>query len=150
MRRTVGSIVVVALVMFGFASVGESQSTGVSRADLGRGQVGSDYTVKGTGGSDVVVQKVTFEPGATAPWHTHPGPETAIVVAGTLTLFMADHPECAPHEYKPGQVFVGTGKVVHQAKNLGKEAVQLVVTYFNVPAGGPVATPAQRPSNCPE
>jgi quercetin dioxygenase-like cupin family protein len=144
----VGSIVVVALVVLGFASVGESQATGVTRADLGRGQVGADYTVKGTGGTDVVVQKVTFEPGAVAPWHTHPGPETAIIASGAITIFMSDHPQCAGHEYKPGQVFLGTGNVVHQAKNLGKEPAQLVITYFNVPAGGPVATPAQRPSNC--
>lgn len=148
MRRTVGSIVVVALVVFGFTSVGGSQPTGVARTELGRGQVGSDYTVKGSRGTDVVTLKVTFEPGATATWHTHPGAETAVVVAGTLTLFNADDPKCGPHEIKAGEVLLGKGDVVHQAKNLGKEPVQIVVTYFNVPAGGPTASPAEKPSHC--
>jgi quercetin dioxygenase-like cupin family protein len=146
----VGSIIVAALAVFGFASVAESESTGVSRTELARGQAGSDYTIKGASGTDVVAVKVTLEPGATAPWHTRTGPETAIVVSGTLTLFSADDPKCAPHEYKAGEVLLGTSKVVHQVKNLGKEPVQLVITYFDVPAGGHVHAPAERPSNCPE
>jgi len=148
-RRIVGSVVVVALAVVGFASVAAPQPTGVTRTELGRGNVASNYTVKGGQGSDVVVQKVTIEPGAVAAWHTHPGMETAIVVAGTLTFFDGDDPKCAPHEYKAGQVVVGSGHV-HQGKNLGKEQVQIVVTYYDVPAGGAAATPAQRPTNCPE
>jgi quercetin dioxygenase-like cupin family protein len=149
MRRIVGSIVVVALGVLGFATVGGSQQTGVTRAELGRGKVGGAYAVKGGDGTDVVVQKVTIEPGATAAWHTHPGSETAIIVAGTLTFFDGDDQKCAPHEYKAGDVVVGSGHV-HQGKNLGKEPVQIVVTYYNVPSGGPAATPASRPANCPE
>jgi hypothetical protein len=45
MRRVVGSIVVMALGVFGFATVGESQQTGVSRAEVGRGKVRAAYTV---------------------------------------------------------------------------------------------------------
>ena len=149
MRRTVGSIVVMALGLLGFATVGETQQTGVTRTELGRGKVASNYTVKGSDGTDVVVQKVTFEPGATAAWHTHPGAETAIVAAGTLTIINGHDPKCATSEYAAGQVWLGTGHV-HQAKNLGKEPVQIVVTYFDVPAGGAVATPAERPGHCPE
>jgi hypothetical protein len=70
-------------------------------------------------------------------------------VAGTLTFFDGDDQKCAPREYKAGNVVVGSGHV-HQAKNLGKEPVQIVVTYYDVPSGGPAATPAQRPSHCPE
>jgi quercetin dioxygenase-like cupin family protein len=149
-RRTVGSIVVVALGVLGFASVGESESTGVNRTVLARGQAASDYTIKGAGGTDVVAVKATIEPGATAPWHSRTGPEAAIVVSGTLTLFSADDPKCAPREYQAGEVLIGTSTEAHQVKNLGKEPVELVITYFDVPAGGHVHAPAQRPSNCPE
>ena len=150
MRRIVGSIAVVALVVFGFTTVGESQQTGVNRTELARGVAGSDYTASGAKGTEVVTVQITFEPGATAPWHTHPGGETAVFTAGTLTIFMADDPKCAGHEYKAGEVFLGKAKVVHQAKNLGKEPVQAVITYFDVPAGGQVASPAERPSHCKE
>jgi quercetin dioxygenase-like cupin family protein len=148
-RRIVGGIVVVALGVLGFASVGESQQTGVTRTEIGRGKVGGNYSVKGGEGTDVVVQQVTIEPGAVAAWHTHPGQETAIVVAGTLTVFDGDDQKCAAKDYKAGQVVVGSGHP-HQGKNLGKEAVQIVVTYFDVPAGGAAATPTERPEHCSE
>jgi quercetin dioxygenase-like cupin family protein len=148
MRRIVGSIVVVALGVLGFATVGESQ-TGVTRAEVGRGTVGASYTIEGGEATDVVVQKVTIEPGATAAWHTHPGSETAIVMAGTLTFFDGYDEKCAQREYKAGEVLVGSGHV-HQGKNLGKEPVEIVSTYFNVPSGGKAATPVSRPAHCPE
>ncbi|HYH51347.1 MAG TPA: cupin domain-containing protein [Acidimicrobiia bacterium] len=141
------SVVAVALGIGGFATVSSSQQTGVSRSDLGRGNVAADYTVNGSKGTDVVVQKVTFEPGAVIPWHTHPGAETAIVASGALTIFFSDDPTCAGRQFKAGEVFLGT-PVVHQAKNLGTEPVQLVITYYNVPAAGAVSTPAPRPANC--
>lgn len=149
MRRTVGSVVVVVMVVGGFASMVLGAPTGVTRTELGRGQVGGNYTVKGADGTDIVVQKVTIDPGATAAWHTHPGAETAIVAAGTLTLFRGEDKECTPREFKAGEVIVGDGRV-HQAKNLGQDPVQIVVTYYDVPTGTAAASPADRPSHCPE
>ncbi|MEW6471883.1 MAG: cupin domain-containing protein [Actinomycetota bacterium] len=148
MKRTVAvSVIAVALGVGGFATVSSGQQTGVTRADLGRGNAGADYTVKGSKGTDVVVQKVTFEPGSTATWHTHPGAETAIISSGAVTIFFSDDPKCAGREFKAGDVFLGT-RAVHQAKNLGTEPAHLVVTYYDVPAGGAVANPAPRPDNC--
>jgi quercetin dioxygenase-like cupin family protein len=141
------SVIAVGLGVGGFATVSGSQQTGLTRSDLGRGNAGTDYTIDGSKGTDVVAQKVTFEPGATAAWHTHPGLETAIVTSGTLTIFFSDDPKCAGREFKAGEVFLGT-RAVHQAKNLGQEPVHLIATYYDVPAGGAVATPAQRPCNC--
>ena len=149
MRRTVGSVVVVVMVVGGFASMVLGQATGVTREELGRGQAAGNYTLRGASGTDVVVQKVKIDPGGVAAWHTHPGAETAILVSGTLTLFNGEDPKCAPREVKPGQVIVGSGRV-HQAKNLGQEPVQIVVTYYDVPHGGAAATPAARPKHCPE
>ncbi len=149
MRRTVGIVFVIVMVVGGLASMVLGAPTGVSRTEVGRGKVGGNYTVKGAEGTDIVVQKVTIEPGATAAWHTHPGAETAIVAAGTLTLFRGEDPKCTPREVKAGEVVVGDGRV-HQGKNLGQDPVQIVVTYFDVPTGAAAASPAERPSNCPE
>jgi hypothetical protein len=70
-------------------------------------------------------------------------------MAGTLTFSRGDDADCAPHEFSAGQVVTGPGHV-HQGKNLGKEPVEIVVTYFNVPAGAPATTPVKRPDHCPE
>lgn len=151
MRRLAGILGVAAVVIGGFAAVGSGQGTGINRMDIGRGGVRGDYTVRGAGGTDVVVQKVTMEPGAATPWHTHPGDETAIVVAGTLTILRGDDANCAPRHFTAGQVMLGADRGhVHQAKNLGQQPLELVITYFNVPKGGQVASPAERPSHCPQ
>lgn len=148
MKRIVAvSAIAVALGVGGFATVSSGQQTGATRSDLGRGKVASDYTVKGSEGTEVVVQRVRFEPGGSAPWHTHPGAETAIVGSGALTIFLSDDAKCAGREFKAGDVFLGT-PAVHEARNLGQEPVELVVTYYNVPVGGAVSTPAPRPENC--
>jgi quercetin dioxygenase-like cupin family protein len=145
----VGSVLVTVLVAGGCGKAGGDQATPVTRTELGRGTAGADYTTKGRSGSDVVVQKVTIEPGAAAAWHTHPGAETAIITAGTLTFFDGDDPNCAPRQVHAGQVVVGSGHV-HQGRNLGQDPVQIVVTYYDVPAGAAAATPAERPSHCPQ
>lgn len=42
--------------------------------------------------SEVLVAKITFDPGAEIGWHSHPGPAIAVVASGALTLVNAD--EC--------------------------------------------------------
>ena len=149
MRKLVSGAVVVVLVLVWFTGVGSSQSTGITRNELGRGGVGEPYTVSGDKGSDVVVQSVRIDPGATSGWHTHPGPEVAIVKAGTLTLFDGTDAKCHAQTFTAGQAVVRQGHV-HMAKNTGKEPVEIVVTYFDVPPGGPAASPAGRPKQCSE
>jgi quercetin dioxygenase-like cupin family protein len=148
MKKASAGAVLVVVAVAGYAAGVSGQAAGVTRTQLGRGTVSEAYTFESAAGSDLVVQRVTIEPGAAAGWHTHPGAEAAIVTAGTLTLFNGD-PHCAPREFSPGQVVTGPGHV-HQGKNLGSKPVEIVVTYFSVPPGGPVATPAQRPAHCPE
>lgn len=120
---------------------------GISRTELGRGTAAADFSATGAKGSDVVVQSVTIDPGGSSGWHTHPGQETAIIKAGTLTFFDADDPDCAAQAYSAGQTVVGSGHP-HMARNLGEVPVEIVVTYYNVPAGGAAASPAGEPQKC--
>ena len=142
-----GLVVVAALVMVITMARGAGPS-GVTRTEMGRGTVADGYTVTGDARTDVVVQAVRFEPGASAPWHTHPGPEVAIVKSGTLTWVNGEDPHCAARTYTAGQVVVGPGHV-HQGRNLGTQPVELVVSYYNVPPGAPATTPTERPAHCP-
>ena len=149
MRKLAGAaLIVVTATAAWMTAAGGDQPQGITRTDLGRGTVAASYTVGGDAGSDVVVQSVRIEAGADSGWHTHPGPEVAIVKSGTLTFFDGDDPTCAPRTYTAGQVLVAPGHV-HEGRNLGTGPVEIVVTYFNVPRGTAAATPAARPAHCP-
>jgi quercetin dioxygenase-like cupin family protein len=141
-------LIVVASMVMGMTAGKSDQPSGVTRTEVGRGTVAASYTVGGDAGTDVVVQSVTIQPGAAAPWHTHPGPEVGIIKSGTLTWLDGDDPKCAAKTYTAGQVVVGPGHV-HEGRNLGSEPVEIVVSYFNVPPGAPATTPADRPAHCP-
>ena len=149
MRKIVPGAVVVLVAVGGYAAGVSGQATGVSRTDLGRGTVGEAYRFDSKAGTDIVVQKVTIEPGAVAAWHTHPGSEAVIVLAGTLTYVKGDDPDCRSQEFSAGQVVTGPGHV-HQGKNAGKQPVEMVVAYFDVPAGGAATNPAKPPAHCAE
>jgi quercetin dioxygenase-like cupin family protein len=122
-------------------------SAGITRTELGRGTVDHTYQVGGQAGSDVVTQSVRIEPGGNSGWHTHPGAELAVIKAGTLTFFDGDDADCHPRSFSAGQVIARLGHP-HLARNLGKEPVEIVVTYLDVPAGGPAAQPSDEPANC--
>lgn len=58
---------------------------------------------------------------------------------------------------KPVKVMAGQGYYVskhphhaHFARNEGTEALEVTVTYFNVPAGEPTRIDAERPAECPD
>ena len=98
---------------------------------------------------EVIVQNVTIGPGATTGWHSHHGPVVVVVAAGAMTLYQADDPTCSPHVYTAGQVFVDPGQGnVHIAINEGTSGVQLLATYFDVPAGAGPAIPHPNPGHC--
>jgi quercetin dioxygenase-like cupin family protein len=149
MRKLMSGAVVIVLVLVWYAGAVVGQATGITRNDVGRGGVGEPYTVSGDKGSEVVVQTVRIDPGGSSGWHTHPGPEVAIVKSGTLTLYDGMDSRCRSQTFTAGQAVARQGHV-HLGKNTGKEAVEIVVAYFNVPPGGPAAAPAERPRQCSE
>jgi Cupin domain len=97
---------------------------------------------------DVAVQMITFLPGGHSGWHRHPGPVFISVVAGEMTFYEADDPNCAPVVRYAGQGFLDTGEHAHIARNETTAPATNVVTYF-VPPGSPLRTDAPSPGNCP-
>jgi len=98
---------------------------------------------------EVIVQNVTIDPGANTGWHSHHGPVVVVVAAGTMTLYQANDATCTPHVYTAGQTFIDPGQGnVHIARNEGSVGIQLLATYFDVPAGAGPAIAHPNPGNC--
>jgi quercetin dioxygenase-like cupin family protein len=102
---------------------------------------------KAKNASRTVVARITVQPGAQFPWHTHPGPVVANVTQGELTYVAAD--DCVKREYPKGTAFIDAGgDHVHTALNRTDGPTVLVATFFDVPEQGPVTIPAAPPADC--
>lgn len=102
---------------------------------------------------DVATQIVTFQPGGSSGWHTHPGPIFFVVKTGTLTVYEGDDPSCTPVVFATGTgaVEAGSGSHSHFVKNETGSVAEALVTYL-VPVGTPQAqlrTDLPNPGNCP-
>ena len=97
--------------------------------------------------SRTVVAKVTVQPGAQFPWHTHPGPVIVNVAQGERTYVMAH--DCVDRPYPAGTAFVDPGRgVVHMAREPNGRGDGAVVTFFEVPETGPLTIPVDAPAHC--
>ena len=99
---------------------------------------------------ETVIQQIIIGPGGSTGWHSHPGPVVVLIKAGELTLYSSDDPTCTPRTYSAGQAFIDPGQGhVHLGRNLSTSLnVELWVTYFDVPPGGPFRLDAANPGNC--
>ena len=90
---------------------------------------------------------MTYAPGETSGWHSHPGLHLVTVIAGTLTVY---GPDCQPRTYGPGQPYIG-GDSVHLAANEGEVPVEMGVTYLTTPGQSMAGfrVPHQAPPACP-
>ena len=87
--------------------------------------------------SHVAVTRMTFQPGAQAPWHTHNGPVIVSVVQGELLYVMSD---CSKHSYPAGSAFVDPGHgTVHSGYNPTDGLTVVVNTFLEAPADGPLS-----------
>lgn len=94
--------------------------------------------------SDVVMAKVTFQPGGALPWHTHPGPAIVSVATGELTIIHAE--DCVVRRYPAGTALVDPGQgEVHIGFNASAVETVVYVTYLDVPPGQGPLVPAPEP-----
>ncbi len=97
--------------------------------------------------SRIVTARITLQPGAQFPWHTHPGPVVVNVVQGELVFVDSD--DCVERPYPEGTAFVDLGHGhVHTAFNPTDEETVLVATFYEAPAAGPLLIPAEAPAGC--
>lgn len=102
------------------------------------------HVVKVIDPSRTVTARITIQPGAQFPWHSHAGPVFVNVVQGTLRFVETD---CTERAYPTGTAFVDSGHGhVHTAYNpTGGETV-IVATFFESPATGSLLIPADTPA----
>ncbi len=88
----------------------------------------------------LVVAKITIQPGARFPWHTHPGPVAVALAEGDFVYVYAD--DCVRRDYSGG-AFIDPGfDNVHMAYNPSETDVTVAIaTFFGVPAEGPLTIP---------
>jgi quercetin dioxygenase-like cupin family protein len=124
MQRTLILATVAALVSFtGLAQAADTQAMswqqGLSRTDLIRQDLGD-------ADREVIQARIDFEPGVTAPRHSHPGVEVAHVLSGTLEYQLEGRPAVT---LKAGDsLFIPAG-VAHVAKNVGQDKGVELATY---------------------
>ncbi len=145
----VAAAAVLAFTALGAAIANATPSSGSSSVVISRGVVAEDIKINTKAMKlvtdepfEVIPQTVTFEPGGTSGWHSHPGPVFVVVKSGTVTVYDAT---CVPRRYSAGQGFM-EGPEPAVVRNEGGTSSENVATLL-VPTGSPVRTDA--PSPCP-
>jgi quercetin dioxygenase-like cupin family protein len=87
----------------------------------------------------MVVLRITVQPGARFPWHTHPGPVLVAVTQGDLVYVYGD--DCVERTYPTGTALADPGSNVHFAFNPSGGETVLIATFLGVPATGPLTIP---------
>jgi quercetin dioxygenase-like cupin family protein len=97
--------------------------------------------------SQTIVARITVQPGAQFPWHTHPGPVIVNVTQGELVYVLAS--DCVERSYPGGTAFIDPGRGnVHTAYNPTDGETILIATFFEIPPTGPLTIPVDAPSDC--
>lgn len=94
----------------------------------------------------MLVARITVQPGARFPWHTHPGPVVVHVVEGDLIYQQAS--DCVERPYTSGTAFLDPGDKTHTAWNPSENGEAVLIGVFHgVPGGGQPTIPAEDQSD---
>jgi quercetin dioxygenase-like cupin family protein len=100
---------------------------------------GDAYTHYPTGRPELTMLKLTIAAHSQLPWHTHPFPNAAYVLSGTLTVH--DKISGKTRVFHQGEAFAESVNDIHRGET-GDEPVVLLVTYSGTP-GVPTSIPAK-------
>ena len=167
-KRTICAIAGVTAIALGLVGVGLTPSRAqlppiliepLTPRSTFTDQVSGQFRIKLEGhGTEVVnmrdpsrtlVARITVQPGAQFPWHTHSGPVVVNVAQGELVYVPAS--DCIARPYPAGTAFVDPGHGhVHTAFNRTGGVTVFYATFFEVPATGPltITEGIQAPAGC--
>jgi quercetin dioxygenase-like cupin family protein len=115
-----GIAIAAALIASGSAVATMQGQGGVKRTDLQRHDLSIDNR-------ETVQARIDIAPGATAPWHRHPGEEVIYVIEGTLEYQLEGK---SPATFKAGEVLFIPAGVAHKAHNPGNTNGAELATYI--------------------
>jgi quercetin dioxygenase-like cupin family protein len=144
-----------------------TMGSGVTRNDLAQATFDIDKVkritdkwhveLKAEPGLEIAVRRFDYAPSSetvvtNTGWHRHPGPVFIQVVAGTVTFYEADDPNCTPIVVHAGEAYLDLGEHGHIGRNETNQLAQDVTVLFGPPGIAPAdfridMTPA--PGNCP-
>jgi hypothetical protein len=168
-RRMISGVAVATTVALGLVAVGFAPSRAQvpppillepltprsTFTDLVRGQFRIKLEGQGThvvnmrDPSRTLVARITVQPGAQFPWHTHSGPVIVNVAQGELVYVSAS--DCIERPYPAGTAFVDPGHGhVHTAFNRTGGVTVFYATFFELPATGPLSITegVEAPADC--
>jgi quercetin dioxygenase-like cupin family protein len=86
---------------------------------------------------NLVQSRLHFEPGASTPWHTHPGQVVVTVLEGENSFTMGD----MVHLYRAGESFIELpGTMAMEARNTGSSRMSVMASYL-LPWDAPLSNP---------
>jgi quercetin dioxygenase-like cupin family protein len=98
---------------------------------------GKAYTKYPAGQPQLTMLKITIPAHSVLPWHTHPFPNAAYVLSGTLTVH--DRDSGVTKVFHQGEAFAESVDDVHRGE-AGDEPAVLLITYAGTP-GVPTSVP---------
>jgi quercetin dioxygenase-like cupin family protein len=149
-----GALAAAAIAMVADDS-GPAGPTGVHITPLSKGTLASGVHAKAAGieittngRKDILVTKITVDPGGSFGWHSHPGPVLVTVGKGTLTVFDATKHGCQRSTVASGDAFIEDGHHVHLARNEGSARVELNATFLARPGTTEFLKTEPEPPGC--
>ncbi|MBA2383354.1 MAG: hypothetical protein H0V68_01635 [Actinobacteria bacterium] len=97
------------------------------------------------GATDVTMQTITFAPGGSSGWHSHPGVVLVAIQSGTLTRYDA---HCRTTQYGPGQAFVEFGDHAGLVRNNTASNAVVYVTYISPKSATSLRNDKPQPATC--
>ena len=132
MRKFRNILCGIAVLMFGMAAWGQPEKTNPESAlttvllKTEKSWDGVKYAAYPAGQPEITVLKFVIPAHTTLPWHTHPMPNAAYIVTGTLEVENADQTQ---HRIlKAGDVLPEMVNQVHRGRT-GDQPVELIVFY---------------------
>ena len=138
MKRTVMMIAVTLVVGIAVGMV-TSQALMAQQAPVTRTTL-QQKDIEGVPGKEVIMYVADVIPGGMSGRHSHPGPEVAYVLEGSLVV----EPEGKPAlTLKKGETFHNPAKAVHYAKNGSTTQPAKVLVVLIGEKGAPLSTPVK-------
>ena len=136
MKHPIKTLLAAALLTAGAAYASTPTLPGVTRTDLQR----HDLSIAGR---ETIQARIDIAPGATAPWHRHPGEEIIYMIEGTLEYQLEGQ---LPVTLTAGQVLFVPAGVAHRARNRTNVNGAELATYI-VEKGKPLLVLAEVPDS---